>query len=43
MALNWEGGWTGATASLISYYSNDIVNHNNIIYIVKKNVAVVPI
>lgn len=43
MALNWEGGWTGGTASLISYYTGDIVSHNNIIYIVKNNVAIVPI
>lgn len=43
MSINWEGGWVGSTSSLISYYTGDIVSHNNIIYIVKNNVPIVPI
>lgn len=43
MAITWEGGWTGVTSSSISYYTGDVISHNNIVYSVKKNVAVVPI
>ena len=43
MSVNWEGGWVGVTSSSISYYTGDVVNHNNIVYSVKKNVAVIPV
>ena len=43
MSVNWEGGWVGVTSSSISYYTGDVISHNNIVYSVKKNVAVVPI
>ena len=43
MSVNWEGGWVGVTSSSISYYTGDIINHNNIVYTVKKSVAIVPI
>jgi hypothetical protein len=43
MTLDWKGGWSGPSTSLITYYTNDLVSYNNIIYIVKSNVISVPI
>jgi hypothetical protein len=43
MTPKWEGGWSGATSSSLSYYPGDLVSYQNIVYIVQENVSIVPI
>jgi hypothetical protein len=38
MALNWKGGWTSNLGvSDMTYYKDDVVDHNNVMYIVTAN------
>jgi hypothetical protein len=38
MALNWKGGWISALGvSDMTYYKDDVVDHNNVMYIVTAN------
>ncbi len=43
MPIEWVGGWAGTTGSIIPYYAQEIVNHDNIVYVVKPSVSLVPI
>ncbi len=43
MPIEWVGGWAGSTGSIIPYYPQEIVNYDNIVYVVKPSVSLVPI